>query len=230
MSNSQKIPLNRALAEYQKRWQLADRTLEGKSLPCHVTAVNGAIVTVKFDILPGDFNIPEVTIPVFGPEYIRYPIQIGDKGVTISASVSIKNISGLGVGLPNMSLPPSLTALYFMPVSNIEWSPQDGKKVVVYGPEGVICKDSEGTATVIIEQDKVTINAKEIYLNGTVIHLNGQIVQDADQIQGDKSASFIGPVKVREDVTAGETSLIDHTHEVRFVQPGDATRKSEKPR
>ncbi|QKJ58798.1 phage baseplate protein [Serratia fonticola] len=229
MSNSQKIPLNRALAAYQKRWQLAERTLEGKSMPCHVTAVSGSIVTVMFDILPGDFNIPEITIPVFGPEYIRYPIQVGDKGVTISASVSIKNASGLGVGLPNMSLPPSLTALYFMPISNVEWSPQDGKKVVVYGPEGVICKDEAGTATVIIEKDKVTINAKDIYLNGQRIHLNAQVVQDADQIQGDATARLIGPLHVENDTTAGGISLTGHKHDVINVEPGSSTRTSEKP-
>lgn len=128
-----------------------------------------------------------------------------------------------------MSLPPSLTALYFMPISNVEWSPQDGKKVVVYGPEGVICKDEAGTATVIIEKDKVTINAKDIYLNGRRIHLNAQVVQDADQIQGDATARLIGPLHVENDTTAGGISLTGHKHDVINVEPGSSTRTSEKP-
>lgn len=229
MSNGQKNFFMKSMAEHGQAAIDGNANLDGKGWPCHVTAVNGSIVTVMFDILPGNYNLPEVTIPVFGPEYIRYPIQIGDKGVTIPLSVSIRNVTGLGVGLPDMSAPPSLTALFFMPVGNITWSSQDGKKVVVYGPEGVICKDEAGTATVIIEKDKVTINAKEIYLNGAMIHLNGQIVQDADQMPSGTTAKLIGPLHVENDTTAGGISLMGHKHDVNNVEPGSATRTSEKP-
>ncbi|VFS51408.1 phage baseplate protein [Budvicia aquatica] len=186
MSDSQKIPLINSLAAFSTGLIERNNTLDGKSLPCHVTKVDGAIVTVQFDILPGIINLPEVTVPVFGPEYIRYPIQIGDKGVCVAMSVSIGAVSGLGVGLPDMNIPPALTALVFLPIGNTDWSKVDPDKVVIYGKTGVLARTESGDASITIEPSKVTIaansgiylKAPNIYLNG-VIHLNGPIVQDA---------------------------------------------------
>jgi hypothetical protein len=49
---------------------------QGKALPCSVLSVDGSIVTVQFEV-KSNWSIPNVTIPVFGPEYLRYPIQPG---------------------------------------------------------------------------------------------------------------------------------------------------------
>ncbi|OKP31368.1 phage baseplate protein [Serratia fonticola] len=228
MSNGQKNFFMKSLAEHGQGAIDGNGNLDGKGWPCHVTAVNGSIVTVMFDILPGNYNLPEVTIPVFGPEYIRYPIQVGDEGVTIPLSVSIRNVTGLGVGLPDLSTPPSLTALFFMPVGNINWEAVDPDQVTIYGPNGVLLQTTGKDSSVNVEPGKITIKAEHIYLNG-IIHLNGQIVQDADQMQSGTTAKLIGPLLVENDTTAGGISLTGHKHDVKNVEPGSAARTSEKP-
>lgn len=228
MSDSQKISPLKSLKEFNQAADRDGNSLLGKVLPCHVVKVEGAIVTVKFDVLPGDFNLPEVTIPLFGPEYVRYPIQVGDKGIALAASVSMRDVSGLGVGLPDMSTPLSLTALVFLPVSNVNWAAFDPDQVTIYGPKGVLLQTTGADSSINIEPGKISITAADIYLNG-IIHLNGPIVQDADQMTSGTTAKFIGPVHVDNDVKASNISTIGHTHEVKGIQTGGGTVTSEKP-
>src|SRR5271157_5547466 len=97
-TNVQKTPLGASLNIVGIR--SANNAIQrlGKVMPCSVIAVTGAIVTVKFEVTAAPFTFPKVTMPVFGPEYIRYPIQIGDKGMAVSADVYIGQMSGLGNG------------------------------------------------------------------------------------------------------------------------------------
>nr|WP_320744709.1 phage baseplate protein [Enterobacter sp. 276E10] len=208
----------------------------GRSLPCHVVAVDGQIVTVQFDLLPDGVQYPEVTIPVATFEYIRYPIQTGDRGVTVAADVSLRGVSGLGTGIASRALSFSLVPLFFVPLSNAGWTKEDANKIVLYGPDGGILKTADGASSITVEPGKITeiadaiyLTAKNIYLGGGTIHLNGPIVQGADG-QGGTSAEFIGPVTVTNDVTAGGVSLMNHPHDVKNVQGGSSTVESEKPK
>ena len=65
----------------------------GKEFPASVVKVDAtkAIITIKFET-DGSYTLPQVTIPLDGPEYIRYPIQVGDRGVVRSGSVNISNM------------------------------------------------------------------------------------------------------------------------------------------
>lgn len=227
MSNAQKQSFIKALAELQNSQSTVDGELVGRALPCHVISVDGQIVTVQFDILPGSANLSEVTIPVAGWEYVRIPIQPGDKGFTIAASVSLRGVSGLGFGLPTMSIPPSLSALVFVPVSNINWSEVDPDKLTLYGPKGVLARTMSGGASVDIQDEAIVIKAPRIRLEG-IIELAGPITQ-VDTGTG-TTATMIGPVTVTEDVTAGGISLINHPHDVKNVQGGSSTIQSEKPK
>jgi hypothetical protein len=228
MSDSQKIPFVKALANIVKTATEDNDALKGKELPCHVVAVQGQIVTVQFDMLPEGIQYPQVTIPIATFPYIRYPVQAGDKGVTLAADVSIRGVSGLGTGIASQSLSPSLTPLFFVPIANKNWSEEDPKKVTIYGPDGVICKTTGGDASVTVETGKVTIKAPHIYLEG-IIHLNGTIVQDADKIS-DATASLIGPLHVENDATIKGISSAEHTHDVKNVQGGNSTVNSEVPK
>lgn len=102
--------------------------LKGRELPCHVVDVSGQIVTVQFDMLPEGINFPQITIPVATFPYIRYPIQPGDRGVTIAADVSLRGVSGLGTGMATLSYSMSLTPLFFVPLANKDWSDEDPQK------------------------------------------------------------------------------------------------------
>ncbi|HEY4437694.1 MAG TPA: phage baseplate protein [Lelliottia sp.] len=235
MSNGQKFSFLTAQSNANKVATEDRAAIQGRSLPCHVVAVDGQIVTVQFDMLPDGTQYPQITIPIATFEYIRYPIQKGDKGVTVAADVSLRGISGLGTGIASRSLTLSLVPLFFVPLSSAGWTKEDPNKIVLYGPDGAIIKTADGASSITVEQGKITekadaiyLNAKDIYLGGGTIHLNGPIVQDASEM-GDTTATFIGPVNVTNDVVAGGVSLIGHPHPVKNVQSGSSTIDSEPP-
>jgi hypothetical protein len=236
MSNSQQFPFLKALNNAIQIGADDQAAIKGRSLPCHVVSVKGQIVTVQFDMLPDGTQYPEVTIPIATFPYIRYPIQVGDRGVTVAADVSLRGVSGLGTGIASRAFTMSLVPLFFIPLSNAGWSEEDPNKIVLYGPDGAILKTEDGASSITVEPGKISqqadaiyLNAKDIYLGGGTLHLNGPIVQDPDQMTS-TTATFIGPMNVTKDVVAGDVSLINHPHDVKNVQSGGSTIQSEKPK
>lgn len=125
----------------------------GKSLPCHVVAVSGSIVTVRFDI-KSSFTLPDVTCPEFGPEYIRYPTQVGDRGVVIPVDYYIGGVSGLGGGVANMSLRANLSTLIFYPIANVDWSATENPNaLVLYGPDGAVLRTADRSSRIVVDKD-----------------------------------------------------------------------------
>ena len=132
-------------------------------MPCHVKAVDGAIVTVSFDIVSTDPNqpvtLPDVTCPIFGPEYIRYPIQVGDLGVVIPIDFYIGGVSGLGGGVANFTQRGNLSTLVFFPIGNANWTASDdANALVMYGPDGVILRPENTKDLVKVEPGKITLS------------------------------------------------------------------------
>jgi hypothetical protein len=155
---AQKIPLAPSLNTIATKQAHDEIWRQGKALPCSVASVNGSIVTVKFE-LTGPFTLPLVTMPVLGCEYIRYPIQIGDKGVTFPADIYLGGVTGLGGGTADMTVPQAnLSNLVFVPVGNKNWAaPDDPNAVCIYGPDGVRLRDTGSTVVVVIHGGSVAI-------------------------------------------------------------------------
>jgi hypothetical protein len=120
--------------------------------------VAGSIVTVKFE-LTTSFTLPQVTVPAAVFEYVRIPIQIGDKGIVIPASVRLGYISGLGGGTPpELVTPANLSSLLFMPVSSKNWSAsEDPNKLVLYGPSGAILRTLDKASEVTVSSTGTAI-------------------------------------------------------------------------
>ncbi len=133
----------------------------GKALPGTVKTISGAIVGVNFEV-QGDnglpLTLPVVEMPLFGPEYIRYPVQVGDKGVCFPCDVYLGQMSGLGSGSAVMRRDPNLTNLVFFPIGNKNWSSVDTQAVTIYGPNGVVLRDSNSTSTLTLTPDSYTGN------------------------------------------------------------------------
>jgi len=158
MSQAQKTPLAVSLNNFtQKKIEDYQQTL-GQILPCHVTAVEGAIVTVAFDVLAGNLTIPQVTCAIAESEYVRLPIQIGDKGVCLAADTRLGGITGLGQGLAPLSTPSNLGGLIFVPLGNKNWFSVNGQYLFMYGPEGV-------ELTTINQDCKLILNSSGIHVN-----------------------------------------------------------------
>jgi len=132
----------------------------GKALPCSVAAIPVAgvpIVTVKFEIESAPFTIPQVTVPLFGPEWIRYPIAVGTKGVVFPADAYLGGMSGLGDGVAQLNqMPGNLSALVFFPIANKNWTASESpNSLVLYGPDGVIIRNTEKTVTLTISAGSI---------------------------------------------------------------------------
>jgi len=139
--NAQKKPFADSMSRFAESKALSEIRKRGQEWPGHVVSVESSmIVTVAFDIeVPeGELPPPTVTMPVFGPEYLRQPIQVDDLGAALSFSTLIGNVSGLGVG-PNPNIDTqqgNLSMLVWVPVGNIDWTAVDLNTLVLYGPAG----------------------------------------------------------------------------------------------
>lgn len=159
MSNSQKTPFSVSINRFtNQRIQDALNGL-GQVLPCYVTQVNGAIVTVNFSIDDANNGLtyPSVTCATIGSKYIRTPIQIGDEGVCIAATARLGGITGLGLGNSPITTPTNLGALIFVPIGNINWETLNADAVVISAPDGAIIQTDDGLSSVIISETEITL-------------------------------------------------------------------------
>lgn len=173
----------------------------GVALPGSVVTVNpqdantpvskgNVIVEVQFDQDLG-FNLPNVVIPVYGAEYIRQPIQVGDLGVAIPCRLRIDGTTSMWRQKnDNVNPVGKLQSLIWLPVGNAQWdtvwlesnaepsgpqgsapSANDLNRVNIYGPQGAVLFDwSSGASHYYAELDAsggVTISnqAKETVWN-----------------------------------------------------------------
>ncbi len=176
MSIEQKLNFARNMNGFADRKVDAALQVAGKILPVSVVSQSGKMVTVSFDLHEAPFLLPKLTVPIFGPQYIRYPMQPGDKGVVIPADTYIGGVSGLGGGIADMTPPANLSALVFLPISNTEWQDVDGQVVTVYGPEGVTLRDSASNTMFLLKPDSIAISTPDSFtvtVGDTVLSLTG---------------------------------------------------------
>ena len=160
MAEYLKKPLPLSLNTVAQQQALDAINQAGRALPCHVTSVvSSGIVTVAFDVDATPFTLPQVTVPIEYPEYIRYPIQVGDKGMVFPADARLGYAAGLGGGVPTLSKPSNLSALSFVWLGSALWSATDDPNaVVIYGPNGVVLRDSSHSTTLTLTPSGVNID------------------------------------------------------------------------
>lgn len=150
--------------------------MAGKVLPAAVVERNGNMVVIQVLLRNVPYVVPHLTVPLFGPEYIRYPMQPGNKGILIPADTYLGGISGLGGGTADLTPPANLSALTFLPISNTEWESVDPNVLTMYGPEGVTLRDSGSNTTFLLTPDSITIVTPEqfkVTVGGTAFTLTG---------------------------------------------------------
>ncbi|MDN7744731.1 hypothetical protein QZM78_11805 [Burkholderia multivorans] len=178
--NYSKLPLQRSLnrVAIARAAQAIEDT--GNALPCRVTKVSGAIVTVEFE-LQGTWTLPPVTIPKAESPWIRNPTQEGDKGVTMPADAYLGGISGLGGGTADFRRRGNLSALVFVPVSNANSAPDDPNAAQVCGPNGMIARTTQGTpSSCVVNQNGVSMTYGDASLSltatGIVMSFGGHTI------------------------------------------------------
>ncbi|MBC4082310.1 hypothetical protein H8M88_01215 [Klebsiella pneumoniae] len=176
MTISQRLNFAKSMNNFAEVKIAEAMELVGKVLPATVVSQSGKMVTVSFSLTNTPFTLPQVTIPLFGPEYVRYPMQPGDRGIVIPADTYIGGMSGLGGGVADLTQPTNLSALVYLPISNTEWQDVDGQVVTVYGPEGVTLRDSGSNTTFLLKPDSIAISTPDSFtvtVGGTVFSLTG---------------------------------------------------------
>lgn len=171
MSIVQKVNYAKGMNQFAEQKVNDQIQLQGRALPAVVVAQSGRMITVSVS-LNSEFTIPELTVPIFGPEYVRYPMQPGDKGVLLPMATYIGEMSGQGGGTADLSLPINLSALVYLPISNTQWQGVDPNVVTIYGPEGVTLRDKESNTTFILTPDSIaikTIDSFNVTVGGTIL-------------------------------------------------------------
>jgi hypothetical protein len=215
----------------------------GQALPAKVVAVEGSIVTVGF-LVSTPYTIQNVTMPIAGPEWARAPTQIGDRGVCIPASVYIGGVSGLGGGQATLTPRGNLSTLIFFPVGNVNFSATDNpNSYVLYGPDGVILRDSNSQSKFTLTPTQITANAQEVVIfevgginitvtaagivfNGPTVFNGlvsgrpggGGVVNFGSATLETTGPAQVGSVASTGDVVAGAISVQNHVHS--GIEPG----------
>jgi hypothetical protein len=212
--NAQKTPTAQYLSQFAQK--VVQRFLQqlGLSLPGQVTTVAGSIVTVKFNVTSQQ-NLPTRKIPMFGPEYIRYPTQTGDLGVAVAVSASLGPASGLGSGMPNLQQKQgNLANLFWMPISSANWSQTDDPNaLVLYGPNGVILRTKDSTCKITVNEAGIILAPPAglpVIINGN-LWLNGNVLGPGG-VEYTGNFHTTGTVTGDTDVVAAGVSGKGHTH------------------
>lgn len=162
-SNAQKTPIVSSLNRFAEQKAADAIQVLGRALPCSVTAVNGAIVTVKFEV-NSLFTLPNVTIPQAGSAWAREPTQVGDLGFVVPADAYLGGVSGLGGGTAGLTQQANLSALVFQPVTNKTWVAVDPNAYTLIGPNGVVLRDTGSNSVLTLTPNAVSITSP----NGTI--------------------------------------------------------------
>lgn len=214
--NVQKTPLVSTLNRFAEGKVADGAQLDGQSLPCSVIAVvSSGVVTVKFEVQnqPLGATLPNVTMPVMWPEYVRYPVQVGDKGVAVSADAYLGGMSGLGGGVANLVRQGNLAALAFQPLGSTAWAKTpNAAATVVYGVQGggvALYSDIGGQEVfLVLTKDGVTIQ-------GNVTMTGDLTVNGATTLNGNLTVN--GAITATGNVTAGQggsgsVEVLGHSH------------------
>jgi hypothetical protein len=154
--NAQKTPLAASLDRFWEQKGASHDALQGRFAPASVVSVDETqtIVTVKIEILDDTITFPYIVCGLVGPEYIRFPIRQGTKGLVISTEYYMGAMNGLGDGQARFGeQQPNLSTLSFLPIGNKNFeAAADPNATEIYGVEtgGVIIRsgDNKYVATI----------------------------------------------------------------------------------
>ena len=206
MSYSQKTPFAQSLTRFTQN-KIADNVqLLGQTWPCVVTAVNGPIVTVNFEVTsPPGITLPSVTCPIAESTYVQLPVQVGDYGIVVPASVRLGGITGLGLGLADLVLPANLGALVYVPIGNTTWESPNENAVYINGPDGVVLQDTDGDCVITLIPTSVTTTVGDttVVINGTEVTIN--ISGMSVTVDGTTLTASVGSSEI--EMTATEVNI-----------------------
>ncbi|MXV44313.1 hypothetical protein GS501_04540 [Saccharibacter sp. 17.LH.SD] len=218
-----KIPQSPSLSRSSKAVtrRVADRT--PRTFPASIVSIEGRIVTVQIEA-NSDIPLPLLTIPLMESEYVRTPLQPGCKGVIIGTHASTAFLAGLDSRRPDINdRKNTLTGCVFIPISEKDWAQLDGKRLNLYGIDGVEITDRlKGSTRVELTKDKATISQGEMtkaVLSGDSITLTQRLTKavlsqnTVTLTTGGATITLAGDnVNIVGKLTINGKAYKDHTH------------------
>jgi len=214
MSASTKKPLQRSLPVLLSGAINDGQQLQCQEWPCTVVDVDGAIVTVAFEV-SSEFTLPQVTCPIAESRYVRIPVQEGDQGMVMAASTRLGGVTGLGSGLAPLANPSNLGGLVFVPLGNKAWPTIDANAVVLQAPNGAKILTDDGASEIIVDtgQVQVTQGSTTVTVSGGDVTIsapnNVTITVPLTTINGDLSVN--GDTDVSGTLSVGGSAYITGT-------------------
>lgn len=203
MSEAHKQPYSRTLPAFATQKAMDEIAKLGLAIPGHVISANGPLITVNFDVT--GMNVQQMTMPIAGSEYVRIPVQPGDKGIAIPCAFYLGGVSGLGGGVADLTKRGNLSSLVWQPIGNTEWQSVSAGYVVLYGPNGVSIRDEGSTAQIVVSPENISLSAgghtliinssgitldgivfaKHEHAAGTLVAPNGPVTGNTGEVSGD---------------------------------------------
>lgn len=242
--NAQKIPFAASLSEYTRRRVQSEIESTGRALPASVVSQQAGrgVVTVKFEMTNTGLTLPNVTIPVFGPEWIRYPLIAGTKGVVVPFDASIGNMSGLGAKTSNLSRSANLSNLVFFPIGNSSFDdPGEANRLVLYGPDGAVLRSANKDYMVRVTETYAELANKDetfyVRVDATGAHVKGNLFVDGSinlngTIQSFTGGAYGGNISTTGTIEGGTVKqglIVLGTHKHTGVQTGGGTSGGPTP-
>jgi len=176
-NNAQTTPIARTLTTFVQREILSQMQQQGKSLPVSVVEVDGAFVTVQFEVQSPDISFPTIKVPQAISRYARPPTQVGDTGFVVAADVYLGGVTGLGGGYANYGrLESNLSTLVFVPLSKTSWPSVDPNAYNITAPNGVVIKDDSGNSTITLTPSSIVLQCggSSIVINASGVTIMGR--------------------------------------------------------
>lgn len=177
MDQSRKLPIYSSLVAGARNAASRQNELNGRCMPASVVSVSGSIVTVQFEV-NSEFTLPHMTVPIWGAEYVRLPIQPGCKGMVISSDYYLGGMSGLGPGVATIRQNGNMSNLVFLPLGNKNWSAVDGNALTLYGVDSVVITDKlGGSSSVSVTSDGVSMKSSgaSVVCSGSGVAITGTL-------------------------------------------------------
>lgn len=232
LDNAQKTPIVKSLNDWLSEGLKAAEAIRGKSWPASVTKIDSTntIVTVKFELTNIPYTLPEVTCPLAGPEFIRFPIGVGTKGFVVSAGAYLGGVSGLGGGTADLTPQPNLSTCVFYPIGNTGFSDTLDPLAAILGlgaPNGSMLVNKSGHTRIQVDDMGIrfyineslagtinenglqfTFNGNSVLIDAAGVTVNGDVVG----IQGQSAVGVQAP-SVSVD-GGGNTSIDGHNFDL----------------
>ena len=224
MSYGQKVPFAVSISEYIQNRISGSQQQFGLQLPCKVVAVNGAIVTVNFEVdTDSTFTIPPVTCAIAESTYVRLPVQVGDFGVCIATDTRLGGINGLGKGRAPLTVPMNLGGLIFVPIGNTNWESVDPNAVNINAPNGAVIRDDGNNCVITLTPTGVTIvrGSTQVIINDTGITMYGNLLVHGS-ITGDNGFHITGGTGATMQITGDISQTGNYTSTGTITNNGKA--------